>query len=91
VRPPVERDRSRRNCSGRSGRRADRGVRAGGHEKPEFPRVAVLARRLLSHVRETFFERTTMDLVMILLTALLLASGFGLILLCDRLREGDRP
>jgi hypothetical protein len=31
-----------------------------------------------------------MDLVTILLTALLLASGFGLILLCDRLREGDR-
>ena len=28
-----------------------------------------------------------MDLVNLLLTALLVASGFGLILLCDRLRE----
>ncbi len=31
-----------------------------------------------------------MDLVNLLLTALLVASGFGLILLCDRLRDGDR-
>lgn len=31
-----------------------------------------------------------MDLVNLLLTALLVASGFGLILLCDRLREGGR-
>lgn len=31
-----------------------------------------------------------MDLVNLLLTALLLASGFGLILLCERLRDGDR-
>lgn len=31
-----------------------------------------------------------MDLVNLLLTALLLASGFALIGLCDRLREGDR-
>jgi hypothetical protein len=31
-----------------------------------------------------------MDLVNLLLTALLVASGFGLIRLCDRLREGDR-
>lgn len=31
-----------------------------------------------------------MDLITILLTAALAASGFGLILLCDRLLEGDR-
>lgn len=31
-----------------------------------------------------------MDLVNLLLTALLVASGFGLILLCERLREGER-
>lgn len=31
-----------------------------------------------------------MDLLNLLLTALLLASGFGMILLCDRLRERDR-
>lgn len=31
-----------------------------------------------------------MDLLIVFLTALLLASGFGLVALCDRLREGDR-
>jgi hypothetical protein len=32
-----------------------------------------------------------MDLVSLLLTALLLASALGLIVLCDRLREEGRP